>query len=155
MHEEVKKIWVDALESDKYLQGRDRLTTIGLDNTQKHCCLGVLMCELKDRPELLAALDIDRIEVRPNRAEEWLAYSVRYADGICETETTVLPFTLAQRLDLPGSNPTVEVPRGDMPYLEDDEEAYVGLAHLNDGTGPDHVGAKDFKYIAERIKASL
>jgi hypothetical protein len=155
MHEGVKTIWVDALESDKYQQGKDRLTTIGIDDTQKHCCLGVLMCELKDRPELLAELGIDRIEVRPNRAEEWLAYSVRYTDGICETETTVLPFTLAQRLDLTSSNPFVEVPREDIPYLEVDEEAYVGLAHLNDGTGPDHVGAKDFKYIAERIKASL
>ena len=44
MKQEVAKIWVNALRSGKYKQGRQYLKQ-GEGNTATHCCLGVL-CEL-------------------------------------------------------------------------------------------------------------
>lgn len=44
MKQEIAKIWVDALRSGEYTQGRERLKKI-TKGVVTHCCLGVL-CEL-------------------------------------------------------------------------------------------------------------
>ena len=44
MKQEIAKIWVDALRSGEYTQGRERLKQIDKE-VVTHCCLGVL-CEL-------------------------------------------------------------------------------------------------------------
>lgn len=35
------RLWVDALRSGKYRQGRQYLETVGKDGVVRHCCLGV------------------------------------------------------------------------------------------------------------------
>lgn len=44
MRPEVARMWVDALRSGDYKQGKHRLTTV-TDDGVEHCCLGVL-CEI-------------------------------------------------------------------------------------------------------------
>lgn len=44
MDPKLKKAWLEALRSGKYVQGKERLKQDHLDGT-KHCCLGVL-CEV-------------------------------------------------------------------------------------------------------------
>ena len=43
MNAEIKKEWVEALRSGKFIQGRDLLRS-----RDKHCCLGVL-CEIQSK----------------------------------------------------------------------------------------------------------
>jgi len=45
MDQEVKKLWIEALLSKKYRQGRDYLRTTDKDGEFHYCCLGVL-CDL-------------------------------------------------------------------------------------------------------------
>jgi|SRR5690606_2418711 len=45
MDASVKKLWIQALRSGKYTQGRDFLKKRDSDNNAQYCCLGVL-CEL-------------------------------------------------------------------------------------------------------------
>ena len=45
MNEDVKKKWVEALRSGKYVQGKGALRCEESQEGPKHCCLGVL-CEL-------------------------------------------------------------------------------------------------------------
>jgi hypothetical protein len=158
MHEGVKEVWIEALESDKYEQGRGTLTRVK-GGEQQHCCLGVLMCELRDHPDLLEELGIARIDQLLNREGDTVNYHVQWTDGEWETETTVLPNRLARRLDI-FVNPNVVVPNEDLVLYHDSGSAIIGenlvsVAVLNDGVGEDREGKKDFKYIAERIKESL
>lgn len=45
MDPRIKQMWVDALRSGKYVQGRNRLHIRRVDGTDTFCCLGVL-CDL-------------------------------------------------------------------------------------------------------------
>jgi hypothetical protein len=45
MNPEIRDQWATALESGKYTQGTDRLTTVVTEDIKAHCCLGVL-CDL-------------------------------------------------------------------------------------------------------------
>jgi len=45
--EEAKGLWVDALRSGDYTQGRETLTT-KIDGGYSYCCLGVLECVIGD-----------------------------------------------------------------------------------------------------------
>lgn len=36
-----RELWADALESERFKQGRGRLTRVKEDGTQEQCCLGV------------------------------------------------------------------------------------------------------------------
>jgi len=44
LYSQVKKLWVEALRSNSYLQGRDRLRALTAES-DRFCCLGVL-CDL-------------------------------------------------------------------------------------------------------------
>lgn len=48
MKTEIKGLWIEALRSGDYVQGRDCLKATTADGTT-HCCLGVL-CEVADIP---------------------------------------------------------------------------------------------------------
>ena len=45
MNEEVKKLWVEALRSGKFVKGTGQLLTVTADGKKCHCALGVL-CEV-------------------------------------------------------------------------------------------------------------
>jgi hypothetical protein len=45
MNPDVKAVWIEALRSGNYQQGRGVLTNIGSNGAASHCCLGVL-CQL-------------------------------------------------------------------------------------------------------------
>lgn len=45
MKKRIKQLWVDALRSHEFYQGRGRLCTVTNDGEHRFCCLGVL-CEL-------------------------------------------------------------------------------------------------------------
>lgn len=60
MNQEVKKLWVEALRSGKYKQGKHCLKT----DDGRYCCLGVL-CEVSGQP-----YDSDWLGV-PNDIVEW------------------------------------------------------------------------------------
>lgn len=50
MNPEIKKKWIEALESGEYTQGQGYLKRRGLDDgVVRHCCLGVL-CEILNSP---------------------------------------------------------------------------------------------------------
>lgn len=42
MDAQVKTIWLEALRSGKYTQGKGRLKVVCQDGSAEHCCLGVL-----------------------------------------------------------------------------------------------------------------
>lgn len=48
MNPEVKALWLEALRSGRYQQGRGRLRTANPDGSSNYCCLGVL-CDLYDK----------------------------------------------------------------------------------------------------------
>lgn len=48
MNPEVKALWLEALRSGRYRQGRGRLRTTNPDGSNNYCCLGVL-CDLYDK----------------------------------------------------------------------------------------------------------
>ena len=43
MNLEVKKLWIEALRSDEYKQGRHALCSMGASGVKEFCCLGVLV----------------------------------------------------------------------------------------------------------------
>lgn len=48
MNPEVKTLWLEALRSGRYQQGRGRLRTVDMVGENRYCCLGVL-CDLYDK----------------------------------------------------------------------------------------------------------
>lgn len=45
MNPRVRALWLTALRSGRYVQGRNKLSWVGRDGQDHHCCLGVL-CEV-------------------------------------------------------------------------------------------------------------
>lgn len=128
MKYEIKKLWVAALLSGHFVQGRNKLRTQG-KICYAWCCLGVL-CELHR-------------EVTGRGRWTEMGYVAMHQDG---TETlpyaTVLPQPVLQWAGL-GDNPT--------PMVGD-----TTLAVLNDGDDPDLGGPhKTFHAIAEIIDSQL
>lgn len=84
MKPEVAKIWVDALRSGEYTQGKQALKFTGADGGEcYHCCLGVL-CELYDKhneenltrntkynlDKIVLSFDM-QTELLPEKVREW------------------------------------------------------------------------------------
>lgn len=63
MKQEIAKIWIEALRSGDYTQGRRHLKRAG-----RHCCLGVL-CELAVQAKVIDGLD--RGGILPAEVREW------------------------------------------------------------------------------------
>ena len=83
MNQEIAKIWVDALRSGEYTQGRTCLKSTNGD----HCCLGVL-CELYDKhnEEKLSKKELDDMvffsgfaRLLPTQVMNWAGLS--WSDG--------------------------------------------------------------------------
>ena len=88
MKQEIAKIWVEALRSGEYTQGRTCLKSTSGD----HCCLGVL-CELYDKhnEEKLSKKELDDMvffsglaRLLPFEVMEWAG--LRWSDGSIDWE---------------------------------------------------------------------
>jgi hypothetical protein len=96
MNPDKKKMWIDALLSGEYEQGKGALKT-----SQGYCCYGVL-CEvaIKDGLDLVVSGD--------KKYD-----TVRYGDS-----TTTIPTQVAKWAGLDKYNPNTDIPVGDVdPYL--------------------------------------
>jgi hypothetical protein len=89
MKQEVMKIWVDALRSGEYTQGKGCLKSI----SGNHCCLGVL-CELYDKnnEEKLAKLEVEgrvffneNSRLTPMKVVNWAG--LHFSDGSIQGES--------------------------------------------------------------------
>lgn len=92
MNPHVRDLWVTALRSDDYRQGRHHLTTLREDGP-RFCCLGVL-CEVAR---------LDGVELTVEDGE-----NVRYYDG----EENYPPPAVLRWAGLPNRNPEVDLGHG-------------------------------------------
>lgn len=131
MNPVVRDMWVDALESGDYPQGRGRLVAHNLEtDTRRFCCLGVL-CELAVHAGIL------RYVPRPN---SYHTYVNGEQVGI---DSAVLPEVVARWAGLPSSDPRVWF-AGAL-----GTRRLVRLSYLNDNH------ALSFPAIAAAIRESL
>lgn len=137
MNERIKKLWVDALRSGEYRQGRNLLCTEGEDGDY-FCCLGVL-CELHAQEHARSGWEsagfVDKRSRRPV-----LRYSSRpHSLGGNDTDEALLPSPVARWAGLPST------------------DGYIGKAHI--GYGGSLVEMNDrglsFDKIADVIEAQL
>jgi hypothetical protein len=72
MNERIKKLWVEALRSGKYKQGRGKLR----NESNEFCCLGVL-CNLhaQEHPDIAAA---------QTSQTEYMGSSAMPSDAVCD-----------------------------------------------------------------------
>lgn len=125
MNAEARRLWVDALRSDRYQQGTGALHTVG----GYFCCLGVL-CEVA----LEQGMQL-RVAPVPHDTHR-LSY---------EGEDSYLPDEVVAWAGLSFANPTVPQPV----YPGGDLATPVTLADLNDVTG------LSFAEIADLIEKHL
>ena len=138
MKPEIKKIWVDALESGEYEQGTGQLCKIDLiTNKRYYCCLGVL-CDLAAKEGVVG--------------EKIQEHTGNVAFGI---EEAFLPPPVIEWAGVDSSVPRVAI---------EELPAGASLTALNDGFDvydpePGVIGEKrlklDFKQIAALIKEQL
>lgn len=129
MKPEVKKMWLEALRSSNYEQGKGTLRQIGRDgNPDRFCCLGVL-CDIAVKEGLGVDVRVDE--------DAGLA---RYGES-----QSVLPYDVRKWAGLETSNPGVTLIDKFHAYFDATEEA---IALVNDA------GAS-FEEIADMIEASL
>lgn len=134
MKTEVKNLWIEALRSGEYEQGKFRLKTRGVgDGPDEYCCLGVL-CEVAVK----AGVVTERDSMEGSQYAAFGAYR----------STRTLPREVVEWAGLEGTyadNPIVtEIP-------EEDPDRIMGysLAELNDN----HF--KNFNDIADVIEEKL
>ncbi len=98
MNPRVKELWVTALRSDRYQQGRGHLKSLN-----KYCCLGVL-CDLH-RKEFGGEWDRDRYkgeyDVLPTDVRGWA--EIERASPVIGRDTIGLPVSAVQANDLNGN----------------------------------------------------
>jgi hypothetical protein len=128
MNPAVKTLWLEALRSGRYTQGRGCLTRRHEDGREEHCCLGVL-CQLAVNAEVVAETGTDTDSER--------GVTVRYGLG----DRMLLPTSVMHWAALP-HDPTVSI--NGIDHL---------LASLND-TGL-HGQPCDFSAIADLIEKHL
>ena len=130
MNEQVKKMWLDALRSGDYTQGREVLHLVTEDGEQQFCCLGVL-CDLAHRagvvarPESTVALYGD--DTKPyilKGGTPAIGYTYGWGGSVAD-----LPHEVVEWAGLPI-------------YDDDDEDAHYfnqGDPYLTDGESRTHV----------------
>ena len=126
MKPEIKKLWVDALRSGEYKQGREALSVGGA-----FCCLGVL-CDLAVK----AGVTTCTIEDETGR----LLYS-------SDLDADTLPLVVQEWAGLRNSDPEVQVTICEGSDLED--TTYKQLSELNDSL------RFNFQQIADKIEKQL
>jgi hypothetical protein len=148
MDARVKGLWLEALRSGEFTQGRQWLKTVSDDGQAKHCCLGVL-CELAKREGVVTEVPAPSqpvgLEWDPAVGAGARGFS-RADDGAASR--TILPYAVAQWAGLEEPNPAVEASftHPETGLVQTDPQL---LALLND------VARFDFDGIAEAIERSL
>lgn len=134
MNQEVKRLWVEALRSGDYQQGRNYLIEDETFSKPSYCCLGVL-CELY-RQEVGGFWEYQR--------EDDAVYSFVAKDDEegCDASTTLLPSLVMEWAELSGSDPAVEIEDGSLQYRN------CTLSALNDD-------GRNFEFIANIIENQL
>lgn len=133
------KLWVDALRSGKFTQGRGRLY-----RRETYCCLGVA-CELAvqagvpvERKVLIDWDMVDGVNETDTGAGEAVLGDIAFDDHVLD-----MPPSVATWLGLRATATDPEVLIG-----EGDEQIFVGLITLND------TYEWDFNQIADAIEAT-
>lgn len=127
MNPEIKAQWVTDLKSGEYTQGKDLLTLVQLDGTEKNCCLGVL-CQ-----QAVKAGVVSRVATKVHG-------EVFYGDGDPDdVSSAVLPHSVVEWAGLGSGNPTL---------IHDGGPA--GASYYND-SNPSY----SFDVIADLIDAQL
>ena len=118
MKPEIKKLWIDALLSGEYEQGRGVLCRNNLDGTTEWCCLGVLtdlaikagivmeikMADSDDPSNPNAVFFDDSHEKLPVKVQEWSGIETdlgeySYEDINIDDDDIVIDQTLAEDND--------------------------------------------------------
>lgn len=108
MNPEVKKLWIEKLETENIPQTHNRLGKL----TGERCCLGVL-CDIAVEQGIIP---------EPTPIDSWADSTLAYTDGF-DTEQAILPRKVAEWANID--------PRGQLNYA-DDGTAGHSLAALND-----------------------
>lgn len=129
MNQEIKALWVGALRSGDYVQGKSNLA----NTNGEFCCLGVL-CDLAEKAGGI---------IGGKSASTW--GTVTY-----DEETAVLPSSVKEWAALPTCNPiilrNVTTPHGTRNFT---------LAELNDGSDLYDLPRRTFAEIADLIERKL
>ena len=111
MDQRVKQLWVDALRSGEYKQGRDALK-INDGQGERYCCLGVL-CDLY-------AKEYPKSEFKPaiNLAGNYdisgaLGFYATDGDSVEGFNSGIPPELVCKWANLPSPNPSVDNVNGD------------------------------------------
>jgi hypothetical protein len=147
MRSEIKDLWVEAMRSGRYQQGRGCLSRTAEDSEEiTYCCLGVLT----DLAIQMGAIDGAWDWTEPD-LEDHTVRGVRFSHdrGV---ESSVLPLAVAEWAGLEETNP----------IIHDSEGVERNLSTMNDGMTVyrDHVPfhlvtALDFEQIADLVEAQL
>lgn len=132
MKQDTKQLWISALRSDEYKQGKQRLAKFGQGKTTgvvRHCCLGVL-CEVLPY--------VERIQTG--------AQIVYVTTRTEEESTTVLPYTVAEREEFDRVSPWIDYPGKD--EFGNSMTFRISLVELNDS-------GFTFNQIADMIERFL
>jgi len=127
MNPEVKQLWLDALRSGKYTQGKSLLRP----TESTYCCLGVL-CQIAEERGICEYIPSDEHE----------GFTIKYPDvfqdGFCDGnvyEESELPWVVKQWAGLDNENPKVTLnERNTKEHLKGtmQDNTIITLAQLND-----------------------
>jgi len=127
MNPEVKQLWLNALRSGKYTQGKSLLRP----TESTYCCLGVL-CQIAEERDICKYIPSE------DHAGFTIQYPDVFQDGFCDGnvyEDSELPWVVKQWAGLESENPKVTMNERNI------KEGYIGiiqsekvlsLAELND-----------------------
>lgn len=137
MDPEVKQLWVAALRSGEYPQGKSKLRS-----SKGYCCLGVL-CDLAERAGIITS----EVVTTYDDGTETYGYTVNDHQEVPYHEVSLLPLKVQDWAGIENCNPNVEV--DDEEFSKDHQlRSWAPLSELND------LGY-DFDYIADRIEANM
>lgn len=135
MNPEIKRLWITALLSGEYQQGRGALKR----RDGKFCCLGVL-CELYAKHNLNAGQWL-----LGGNLQQQFYFQVMFLN---ERAEGILPEAVRQWAGLVSQDPEMRVASKTNTFVQ-----LIPLSELNDGTF--NIRARDFKEIAALIQEQL
>lgn len=124
MDANVKRIWVAALRSGKYDQGKGRLRS----ENGGYCCLGVL-CDLYGN-DLWRFEDYVGDDEEEDNESDWLMRDWQYAPNKGEEKSTVLPPLVMEWAGLPHQNPRIEHSYNTLAEANDKGASFDAIADI-------------------------
>lgn len=112
MNQEVKEIWVKALRSGKYIQGKERLRNV----TDNYCCLGVLC-------------DLHREMTDSSIWTRSLSGDFLYGNDGAKS-STVLPGIVMNWAGLNDENPEITIMGTTLAHMNDDGVSFEEIADI-------------------------